>query len=67
MYAIETFKNGTKTNFFDCILTLRQARKDAKECLASGAHEVQIIKEMKRPAGHTFGARWEHVETHKRA
>ena len=65
MYAIETFKNNTKIKFFDCILTLKQARKDAKECLESGAHEVQIIKEMKRLPGHEYGARWELVETLK--
>ncbi len=55
-YALTTYKNGKQINFWDFYTTLTQARKDAKQCIKDGCHEVIISKE-------TGGLiRWEDIE-----
>ena len=57
-YSLTTYKNSKQTNFWDFYTTLTQARKDAKQCIKDGSHEVVIAEES-----NNF-PRWKDIEHH---
>ena len=62
LYAVEFFAHGHPPRFSDCWKTLALARAHAREGLRCGYQRAEILKELPRPPGHEYGARWEVVE-----
>ena len=62
LYAVNGFGIGPFPKFYDSYKTLTQARRVARNMLKEGCHTVDILRDMKRPAGY-FGIPRETVET----
>lgn len=62
-YSITTYDHGRRASFCDSYTGLGIAKDEARKIVTErgpGCHAV-IARELPRPAGHAFGARWEPV------
>ena len=62
LYAVRLFAYGHPPRFSDSWKTLALARAHAREALRAQYQRAEILREMPRPLGHEYGARWETVE-----